>query len=251
MRVALLREFLERHHPDDNLGLICFILEQKASRHQATQVALLALSRLLQEHRPLVEKKLLVAAVAAQEQTVVDLLMERRPAKEIAPAEIRIPRILPDRDITLGERRSLARSHDRDVLSRLLTDPDAGVISILLQNPRILERDVLRIASGQPNRADVLIAVFTDDRWCHRRQVQLALMQNPYTPSDVSRSLLELLDESGLREIAAARSIDPDIRIAAHKRLRSYPMGSPIDEAAVNSQWVMDLMARREDSSGD
>ncbi|MBV71646.1 MAG: hypothetical protein CMH52_09930 [Myxococcales bacterium] len=251
MRVALWREFLESHHPDDNLSLVRFILAQRPNRHHGTQVAMLSFSRLLHEHRPLVEKKLLVAAVVAQEQPVIDLLIERKPAKEIAAAEVRVPRILPDRDLTLGERRSLARSRDRDVLSRLLTDPDAGVIGILLQNPRVLERDVLRIASGQPNRSEVLTQVFKNDRWCRRRQVQLALMQNPYTPSDVSRSLLELLDESGLREVAAARSIDAAIRSAAKHRLRSFPLDSPIDESLVKSEWVMDLMARRDEPSSD
>jgi hypothetical protein len=43
------------------------------------------------------------------------------------------------RPLTLGERKSLARSWDRNVLTRLLIDPNHDVVALLLQNPRITE----------------------------------------------------------------------------------------------------------------
>ena len=39
-------------------------------------------------------------------------------------------------------------------------DPDPVVIRNLLKNPRLLERDVLRIASAQPVAADVISEIF-------------------------------------------------------------------------------------------
>ena len=39
------------------------------------------------------------------------------------------------RELTLGHRKSLARSMDRDVLLRLLRDPEAAVVRNLLENP--------------------------------------------------------------------------------------------------------------------
>lgn len=52
--------------------------------------------------------------------------------------------------ITLGERRAMAKGLKKDSLVRLLSDPDPLVIGNLLNNPRITEKEVVRIASKRP-----------------------------------------------------------------------------------------------------
>ena len=244
MRVALWAEYFSQHHPDENLELVKFALQARSQGHHAGVVAMMAFSRLVLDHRALIQRRLLPAAVVQNTTAVLELVVQRGPLKSVEVSSVRVPRIMPDRDLTLGERRTLARSADRNVLTRLLTDPDPGVISILLGNPKVLERDVLRIASGQPNLAEVLSEVFGSDRWCRRRSIQLALLQNPYMPRDLSRNLLELMDETGLREVLQARSIDATIRDAAQARLRPT-MNSPIDVAEVKNDWVVELLDRR------
>ena len=129
-------------------------------------------------------------------------------------------------------------------------DPDPVVIRNLLKNPRLLERDVLRIASAQPVAAEVLSEIFRSDHWCGRPSVQLALLQNP-TPPDLARSLLELLDSVGLKSLVDATQIHPALRRAARIRLaeqagpRTVP-GNPYDDA-----WVAELLESRvEDGQG-
>ena len=149
-----------QHHPDENLELVKFALQARSQGHHAGVVAMMAFSRLVLDHRALIQRRLLPAAVVQNTTAVLELVVQRGPLKSVEVSSVRVPRIMPDRDLTLGERRTLARSADRNVLTRLLTDPDPGVISILLGNPKVLERDVLRIASGQPNLAEVLSEVF-------------------------------------------------------------------------------------------
>src|SRR3954470_18683334 len=57
---------------------------------------------------------------------------------------------------TLGERRSLARTRDRDLLARLASDQDPTVVRHVLQNPLCTEREALVAASRRPQRPDVL-----------------------------------------------------------------------------------------------
>ena len=58
------------------------------------------------------------------------------------------------RPLTLGERKSLAKKPDRDLLERLLADPHPDFIRGVLRNPRLTEDDVVRFVARVPSRAD-------------------------------------------------------------------------------------------------
>ena len=58
--------------------------------------------------------------------------------------------------VTLGERKSMARRVDIDILERLAKDGDPSVIRILLANPKLTEPLVLRMIALRPHRASVL-----------------------------------------------------------------------------------------------
>jgi hypothetical protein len=245
MRVALWRELLTKTHPDESLETLKYVLDAKARGTQDAYPAMLAFSRLLVTDRALVERKILTAAVVSQSHELIELLTEHKARRKMAPEEVRVPLLNTDREVTLGERRTLARGHDRNVLERLLMDPDVGVVKNLLRNPKILERDVLRIASAQPINALALEAVFRNDRWCNRRQVQLALIQNPYTPAVIARALVELLDESALREVSEARGIDPSILATVQSRLKTAESDDDALGQVLDNEWVLNLLERR------
>ena len=59
------------------------------------------------------------------------------------------PQNNPAMDRSAGERTALARRRDRLTLDRLTRDRDPRVIAVLLDNPVLLERDVVRIAAGR------------------------------------------------------------------------------------------------------
>lgn len=117
--------------------------------------------------------------------------------------------------ITLGERRAMAKGWIKDKLDRLLSDPDLKVISNLLDNPRMTEAEILKIASKRPNSPEILRLISTHRRWGFRYNIKKALVQNPYTPPRISMGLLEFLFVQDLKEIAGDGSLHPQVRDTA------------------------------------
>lgn len=113
--------------------------------------------------------------------------------------------------MTLGERRALSKGLIRDKLARLLSDPDPTVIRNLLDNPKITERDVLKIASKRPNSARILKTIALHRVWSRRYDVVKALVMNPYALPRVAIALLEALLTQDLKAVAGDRSLHPQV----------------------------------------
>ncbi|MCX5741202.1 MAG: hypothetical protein NT062_01745, partial [Proteobacteria bacterium] len=92
------------------------------------------------------------------------------------------PLIPTGRPLTLGERKSLARTHDRQRLIMMLRDPHPAVVAILLDNPHVTEADVVKIASLRPAVPEALARVAAHVRWSLRHMIKRALVFNPVTP---------------------------------------------------------------------
>ena len=245
MRVALWREFFRSEHPEIVLAAVQQIIERSKNQPGDYRAGLLALSRYLNEDEAHARKVLLPAAVVAGDADVISLVVDEPAARVAHEDELTAPLIDKDRDVTLGERRSLARQPDRNLIGHLVLDPDPIVIRNLLQNPRLIELDVLRIASQRPVRSEVLREVFQASRWSGRRQIQLALIQNPYTPTQIGISLVELCDEDALREVILARSIHPLIIARAKERVRGQTERSIESHVIDADDWTQDLLERR------
>ena len=134
---------------------------------------------------------------------------------------------------TLGERRSLARTRDRDLLTRLATDQDAVVVKHILMNPRCTEREVLLAASRRPQRPEVLEEIFRSRRWSVNRSVRRALALNPYSPPALASAALALLTAPDLREVARNLTLCPEVRVQARRLLgnRSGPRDAASGDA--------------------
>jgi hypothetical protein len=102
----------------------------------------------------------------------------------------------------LGVRRSLARRNDIGIIERLLGDPDPAVVAHLLNNPRITELEVVRMAARAPVREEVLTAIARHPRWGIRQRVRVTLAHNPGTPTAITLGLLHLLLDQELESLA-------------------------------------------------
>ena len=122
-------------------------------------------------------------------------------------------------DASLGWRKKLARSNDRMKLDRLIFDQNASVTRLLLDNPRIVERDVVRIAAMRPTNPDCLVAVFQSRKWRNRYTVKVALACNPYSPIDVALACLPQLMRQNLRYVAENEKLAAELRQAASELL--------------------------------
>lgn len=121
--------------------------------------------------------------------------------------------------ITLGERRAMSKGWVRDKLDRLLSDPDPIVIVNILNNPKITEKEILKIASKRPNSPKILTIISTHKKWGTRYTIKKALVQNPYTPPRISLGLLEFLFTQDLKQVAKDDNLHPQVRMAAKERL--------------------------------
>lgn len=223
MREAVWREVFDRRSAADAVLVVRAVRLALVRREPAGRVGWLALVRVVERLRggPLA-LSLFLAARAANERALTDLLIETPPAKKPEAFELRTPPLDRDREVTLGERRSWARRPDRGTLERILLDPDPGVVRNLLNNPVLVERDVLRLASRRPTTAEVLHELFVHTRWGGRAAVQRALVLNPYAPVDLACGLVALLDLETVRQVRREPIVHPAVRTTAGLVLGEY-----------------------------
>ncbi len=120
---------------------------------------------------------------------------------------------------SVGERCAAARLRNRFKLDRLLHDRDYRVIRILLDNPMLIERDVVKIAAMRPTRPEVLEEVARHRRWASRYAVRKALACNPHTPPPIARRLVPTLMLQDLRTLLGAATVPEEIRAQARSLL--------------------------------
>lgn len=118
-----------------------------------------------------------------------------------------------------GQRIALARGRDRMVLDRLLHDRDVRVATVLLDNPRFIERDVVRMAALRPTDPEILRRIAGHPRWGQRPQVRRALAFNPSTPPALARQVLGTLLRQDLVELAGSAVLSEELRGEAGRLL--------------------------------
>jgi hypothetical protein len=154
----------------------------------------------------------------------------RPPVVTNEPSEPRVPDYGSGRTLTLGERKSLARRPDRDMLEKLLLDPHPDVIRRLLRNPRLTEDDVMRLAARRPGRPEILGEIARSTKWVHRTRVRMALVLNPDTPLEVAAPISGLLVRQELRLVVEATHVSPAVRALCMEHLERRPPGEGTPE---------------------
>ena len=228
LRVAYLASEIEARQlalAAEALDELCGAAEQaepEAREMLVTVVDLLAGER----GAPLAEK---LREQAAQHSLLALARLLRRPATPSLraaapdPAEARVPDYGTGRTLTLGERKALARRPTRKALEKLLADPHPAVIRTLLQNPKVVEDDVVRLAARRPNDPALLAEVAASPRWTHRVKVRMAIVLNPDTAPSISIPLLALLVRPELKLVTDTSGLAPALRAAAHDLLQRRP----------------------------
>lgn len=122
-------------------------------------------------------------------------------------------------DLPSGLRRAQARNGTRLQLDRLLHDRNHRVIEILLNNPKLIERDVVKIAAMRPTRPEVLERVARHAKWSSRYHIRKALACNPYTPVPIARRLLATLMRQDLRVALEAGVLPEDLEDEVRRML--------------------------------
>jgi hypothetical protein len=113
----------------------------------------------------------------------------------------------------------MARKPDFKLVERIAKDQDHRVIANLLNNPRLKELDVIRIASSRPTTGKVLDVIYRHPKWVARYRVKKALVMNPHAPLAMALRLLTYMRFQDLEEICDRRDLSPTLLLAAKKAL--------------------------------
>ncbi len=177
-------------------------------------------------------KAMYLAAIERGMAAIARLFLSASPAapgdprlleKQLAPERPLRP---AGRPLTLGERKSLARTHRRDQLLLLIRDPHPEVVAILLENPHVTEAEILKIASSRPAVPESLARLAAHPRWSVRHAVKRALVLNPHTPLADAIRIVTTLRAAELAELAADPSLREPLRRHAaelHAALQKRP----------------------------
>ncbi len=129
--------------------------------------------------------------------------------------------------LTLGERRMLARRPSRATLNQLMRDPHPMVTRIVLNNPRITEDDVVRMAAHRPAMADIAREIAM--AWSRSTRVRMALILNPGLPPAITVPLLPLLTRPELASVMQAADLPLVVRATAREHHELRPPMPPGD----------------------
>jgi hypothetical protein len=167
-----------------------------------------------------VRQRLYEAAAGAQLPAIARLFLVASPstmdtrqlARSLAPERSLAP---SGRVLTLGERKALARTSEREQISLLLRDPHPAVVAVLLENPHVTEADIVRIGATRPAVPASLAVIAAHPRWSVRHAVKRALVRNPSTPLADAIRLATTLAPQELRELAADHALPAALRTHA------------------------------------
>ena len=120
------------------------------------------------------------------------------------------------KETSLGMRKALARKPDFKLISRIAQDQDYRVIEILLNNPRLTERDVVRIGATRPTSPKVLEKIYDHPRWICRYAIKKVIVLNPHSPLSMSMKLLTFMRFEDLNHIVSR----PDLNAALVQEAR-------------------------------
>lgn len=139
------------------------------------------------------------------------------------PGEAPVPDYGAGRELTVGERRSLARRSPREQIDRLLSDPNPMVLKELLRNPRLTEDDLVRLAARRPARVPVLLTLLRAPRWLKSERLRLSVLFNPGAPDYITVPMTALCSRRHLREIIDSPQLSSPTRMVALERLERLP----------------------------
>lgn len=229
MRRAVLEQVFHAMSESEIVGSLALLVSRVAEGRGSARVVLveLALDESVLSALPYERQAAAYAlARAVGAEGVARMFLSARPRDNIRADEAEKEN--EHLSLPLGIRRAAARTRDRLLLDRLVHDKNPRVIALLLDNPRLVERDVVRIAAMRPTQPEVLSVLARHGRWASNYRVRKALACNPYTPRPVALRLLPSLLVQDLRLVLQSVDLDPVVEAEIRRLLdRSRPRAAP------------------------
>ncbi len=160
-----------------------------------------------------------------QRQEIVDkILGEFRLEDESEIGGERVSMIQRIMRMTMKDRIKLAAKGDREARNILVRDPNRIVAQAVIQNAKITEQEVEKIAAMRTVPEDVLRQIFINKKWARNYSIMHNLARNPRTSIANAMNLLTRLQLKDLDAIAKNRNVAEAVRKQA-ARLASLRKG--------------------------
>jgi len=112
----------------------------------------------------------------------------------------------------MKDRMKLAMKGDREARNILIRDPNRIVAQAVVQNPKITENEVEKIASMKTIPEEVLRLIAINRTWARNYQIMYKLAQNPRTPIGSVFTILTRLQLRDLLAMSKNRNISDAVR---------------------------------------
>lgn len=125
----------------------------------------------------------------------------------------------PKLDRTTAERLHRALTAQGDELFRILQETSLDVIKSALKNPQLNDDHIRYLLKRRDLTENHLKAVYNLDRVKTSRQLRIALVKNPATPSSITLSILSELHLFELVELCFIPGVTPDQKFATERAI--------------------------------
>jgi hypothetical protein len=161
---------------------------------------------------------------AEQREAIVNKILGELKFEEDSISGERISMLNRVLKMNMRDRMKLAMKGDREARNILIRDPNRIVAQAVVQNPKITDQEVEKIAVMRTVPEEVLRLIATNRIWARNYQIMMKLAQNPRTPLSNSMTILTRLQTKDLLAMSKNRNISEAIRKQSF-RLASARMG--------------------------
>jgi hypothetical protein len=154
---------------------------------------------------------------AEERQAIVNKILGEMQFEEDAISGDRVSMINRVLRMGMKDRMILAQKGDREARNILIRDPNRIVAQAVIQNPKITEQEVEKIATMRTVPEEVLRLVAINRAWARNYGVMHKLAQNPRTPLSNAMTILSRLQLKDLTAISKSRNVSEAIRKQAFR----------------------------------
>ncbi|MDQ3041280.1 MAG: hypothetical protein M3R11_02750 [Acidobacteriota bacterium] len=147
-----------------------------------------------------------------QRESIVSKILGELSAEDDEISGERISMINRIMRMGMKDRVKLATKGDREARNILIRDPNRIVAQAVVQNPRITEQEVEKIAAMRSVPEDVLRQIAINRNWARNYSIMHNLARNPRTPISNVISILTRLQLRDLQAMVKNRNVSDAIR---------------------------------------
>ncbi len=140
---------------------------------------------------------------------------------EDAPRDRPVERTLVERigEMTVSQRIKLALHGNREARQILIRDPNRLIRRFVLQNPRVVDDEVIAICKNRSADDELLRMIAENREWAKNYQVRWALVTNPKTPLTISLRFIGGLQDRDVRALAKSKNVPTTVATQAKRIL--------------------------------